>query len=121
MFHDNRIWCVSTVESAEELAHWLTQHTMCCCCGFELDGYLLLNDATSADGGQEYAVLKKPAAPDESHLQIESITFGWCSYEKGLQYIREILAGRYDDADYARTVRPRLQTPEEHGRCHHCA
>jgi hypothetical protein len=121
MFHDKRVWCVQKAESAEDLARWLTEHTMCCCSGFELGGYLFLNDATSADGAQEYAVCKIPADAGQPHFQIESITFGWCDYEKGLQYVRDVLAGRYDEAEYARPVRPRLQTSAEHGRCHFCA
>ncbi len=121
MFHETRIWCVETAASEEELARTLTEYTMCCCCGFEFGGYLFLNDSTSADGAQEYAICKKPVTADEAHRQIESITFGWCDYERGRQYVRDILAGRYDESELARPVRPRLQTPAEHGRCHHCA
>lgn len=121
MLHAKRIWCVQQVASSEELAKWLAEHTMCCCCGFEFQGYLFLNDSTSADGAQEYAVCRKPTCDGDSHMQIESITFGWCNYDKALRYIRETLVGDYDNSDFARTVRPRLQTPEEHGRCQFCA
>ena len=121
MLHSNRIWCVQPIDSAEELAKWLAEYTMCCCCGFKLDGYLFLNDSTSADGAQEYAVCKEPVGPDQPHRQIESITFGWCTYERSLRFIREILAGQYDNSDFAQPVRPSLQTPAEHGRCHFCA
>lgn len=121
MFHEERVWCVQKAESAEDLTRWLTEHTMCGCCGFELGGYLFLNDATSANGAQEYAVVKLPVDADVPHIQVESITFGWCSYEKGLLYVRDVLAGRYDRAEYARPVRPRVQTLAEHGRCHFCA
>ncbi len=121
MLHDQRIWCVQQAQSPEELAKWLTEHTMCCCCGFELGGYLFLNDSTSADGAQEYGVCRKTASAGVPDVQIESITFGWCGYEQGLRYIREILAGRYDSSDFTRPVRPRLQSPTQHGRCHFCA
>jgi hypothetical protein len=121
MFHDKRIWCVQHGASAEELTRYLTEFTMCCCCGFELDGYLFLNDSTSADGGQEYAVLRKPNTPDTPYVQIESITFGWCDFTKGLQYVRDILAGRYDSSEFTQPVRPHLQTSHEHGSCHFCA
>lgn len=56
MMHKNRRWCVANVDSAEELADKLANYSWCCCCGFELDGILWLNDATGVDGAQEYAV-----------------------------------------------------------------
>ena len=76
MMHDNRIWCVSAVESAEDLARKLTEITWCGCTAFELEGYLWLDDATSPDGAQEFSVLKK--CVDGTFVQIESITFSWC-------------------------------------------
>ena len=71
MFHENRIWCVAKVASEEELAYTLTEYTMCCCCGFEFGGYLLLNDSTSADGAQEYFVCKRPVSANEPYRQAE--------------------------------------------------
>lgn len=119
MMHKKRRWCVVPVSSAEELARMLTDTTWCCCNGFELAGYLFLNDATCADGAQEYAVIKK--GPGEFSWQVESITFSWTDYHQALTYIRAVIAGSYDDADYAIRVRPIVQTPEQHGRCGHCA
>jgi hypothetical protein len=121
MFHKTRTWCVSPIGSAEELAEKLSEHTWTGCTAFELQGYLFLNDSTSADGAQEYAVLKRPAQPGGAFFQIESITFGWCSQEKGLEYVRRILAGEYDQAEYRAAVTPRLEIAADHGRCHHCA
>lgn len=120
MLHHDRHWCVAPVESAEELARKLTEMTWCGCDGFELDGYLWLNDATSADGAQEYAVVKR-AGPDGRMLQIESVTFGWCSYEQARAHIKRTLRGEDDGNDFAVPVSLRVQTPEEHGRCHYCA
>lgn len=119
MLHKNRVWCVSVIGSAEELAEKLSESTWTGCTAFELAGYLFLNDATCADGAQEYAVIKR--MPDGTYLQIESITFSWCDGPKALQYVREILAGQYDAADYARPVSPRLESAAEHGHCHLCA
>jgi hypothetical protein len=79
MMHSKRRWSVVRVSSAEDLARILTETTWCCCCGFELAGYLFLNDATSADGAQEYAVVKR-GADGEAWRQVESITFSWCEY-----------------------------------------
>jgi hypothetical protein len=120
MFHSDRVWCVSPIASAEELAHKLTQTTWCGCQGFELNGYLFLNDSTSADGAQEYAVLKRDGGNGRP-VQIESITFGWCDQPKALAYIRESLTGDYDRSHFVREVEVRLQTPEQHGRCPLCA
>lgn len=38
-----------------------------------------------------------------------------------LNDIRDTLAGKDDDNTFRREVDPVLQTPAEHGRCHHCA
>jgi hypothetical protein len=110
---------VTPIEAVEDLAIKLTQHTWTCCTAFELCGYVLVNDSTSADGAQEYAVLMRLA--DGTWRQIESITFGWCTTEKAADLLRRIIAGEFDDADYAVPVEPRLETPAEHGSCHLCA
>ena len=119
MFHRRRVWCVSTASSAEELADKLASTNWCCCTGFELGGYLFLNDSTSPDGAQEYAVLKKNGG-NNLFIQIESMTFGWCDEPEALEFVRETLAGRYDHNSFAREVVALLETPEEHGRCPHC-
>lgn len=119
MMHDDRVWCVSAVESAEELARKLTEVTWCGCTAFELSGYLWLNDSTSPDGAQEFSVLRKCVGG--TLVQIESITFSWCDYDSALRLIKATLAGEDDENDFRREVRPVLQTPEEHGLCHHCA
>lgn len=118
MMHDDRVWCVSVVESAEDLARKLTEITWCGCTAFELEGYLWLNDATSPDGAQEFSVVKKRA--DGTFVQIESITFSWCDFDAALRFIKATLAGEDDENDFSRDVHPALESPEEHGRCHHC-
>ena len=75
MLHSRRIWSIASAEGPEQL----TQFTWCGCNGFRLDEYLFVNDATCADGAQEYAALKQ----DGDHfVQIESLTFSWMDYEK---------------------------------------
>ena len=120
MFHRNRVWCVTAVASAEELAQKLTTVTWTCCTAFELGGYLWLNDATSPDGAQEWAVVKR-VGPSGRPLQIESITFSWCDGPTSLEYVQRTLRGEDDGSDFAHEVAPVLQTPAEHGRCCHCA
>ena len=118
MLHRTRTWTIAAVSSAEALAEILTQHTWCCCNGFRLEDDLFVNDATCADGAQEYAVLKQRG---ERYEQIESLTFSWMSQEQALDIIRQVLAGRYDHDSYDFVASFRLQTPAEHGSCHHCA
>ena len=120
MFHQHRVWCVTPVTSAEELARKLTTVTWTCCTAFELGGYVWLNDATSPDRGQEYAVLKK-VGPHDRPLQVESITFSWCDYDESVEHIQRTLRGEDDGNHFAHEVAPVLQTPEQHGRCCHCA
>ena len=119
MMHSKRTWCVAAADSAEDLARRLTEQTWTLCTAFELHGYLFLNDATCEDGAQEYAVVKR--RDDGTFLQVESITFSWCSYEDALEHIRRAVEGRDDANDFARVVSPRLESPEEHGRCPLCA
>jgi hypothetical protein len=108
------------VASAEELAEKLVNTTWCGCTGFELGDYLFLNDSTSPDGAQEYAVVKKDGGQGKA-VQIESITFSWCHEPMALAYIRDTVAGRYDRRPFAREVQLVLESPEQHGRCLHCA
>lgn len=118
MLHRQRIWTIAPVNDAKTLAAQLTQHTWCCCNGFRLGKYRFVNDATCADGAQEYAVLK----PQGSHfVQIESVTFSWMTLDQALDLIRRVMAGEYDRECYGKIHRRRLQTPVEHGRCAHCA
>jgi len=120
MMHTNRVWSVSNVLSPEDLAHKLTNTTWCCCTGFRIGDYLWLNDATSPDGAQEYAVVKLVCGEGIA-TQVESITFSWCSEADALRHIQRTLSGGDDRNDFARRVSPNLQTQAEHGRCHHCA
>ena len=145
MYHDKRRWCVQPVESANELADKLLRFSWCCCTGFELEGFVWLNDSTSPDALQEYAVVRKPTDGDETYRQVESITVSWCNRQQLLDLLAAIHHNQPrstpDDGPVARArsvgdllghlgasqeemaaaVRPRLESPEEHGRCQHCA
>ena len=119
MLHENRVWCVEHVESAEQLSRMLTETTRCCCNAFWIGDYIWLNDSTSSDSAQEYAVLKSQA--DHSLVQIESITFGWMNFDEGLASIKQTLAGDFDRLEWSKPIHPTLQNQKEHGRCQHCA
>src|SRR5438105_3847559 len=98
MMHAHRRWGVSAVRSPEDLAHLLTQQTWTLCTGFFVEGhpnFLFLNDATHEDAAAEFAIIKGSLAARE-HIQLESITFSWCSEEAALAHIRHALAGTLD-------------------------
>jgi len=114
MMHKIRRFQVGDVGSAEDLAEKLVEHTWCSCNGFRLGGYLFLNDSTSADGAQEYAVVR-----EDGMIQIESVTFGWMKRPEALQTIREVLAGKYQQ-NYG-WVGNKIETPVQHGYCGACA
>ena len=110
MFHSKRTWGPpQKVDSQDELAELLTDHTWTLCSAFEHRGYVYLNDSLSEDGAQEYAVLKRLG---EGFRQVESITFGWCTKEKALGYIEEVTAGKYDAE--GGPVSPRLDEASDH-------
>ena len=118
MLHSKRIWSVFPAASPEWLAERLTQYTYCGCNGFRLGNYLFVNDATCADGAQEYAALKLAG---DHYVQIESLTFSWMTQGEALDIIRRVLAGEFDHERYGAIDPGRIQTPEEHGRCYLCA
>ncbi len=115
MFHEKRIWCVAPAESAEEVATKLTEQTWTLCTAFELAGCVFLNDSTSEDGAQEYAVITKNEGG--GYEQIESITFGWCTYDEALEYVKGVIKG---EVELHVSVTPELHTPDEHGSCELC-
>ncbi|MEZ6055452.1 MAG: hypothetical protein R3C01_01985 [Planctomycetaceae bacterium] len=112
MMHTDRAWCVSEVSSAEELAEKLSSLTWCNCSAFQVAGhprYYWLNDSTSPDAAQEYAVCRHDDVTD-SILQIESITFSWCDLVKSLMVIQNTLDG-HDDHTLGTPVTPTLEPP----------
>lgn len=94
MIHADRRFQLARADSPEDLAQRLTSMTWTLCTGFAIEHegerYLFLNDSFSEDGAQEYAVI--------SHgRQVESVTFGWCTYDQAIEIIRGILAGLGED------------------------
>ena len=122
MMHRKRRWVLAEVESPETLAKLLVERTWTLCSGFCVKGHLayaFLNDATHQDGAAEFAIVKH--LPDGTYLQVESVTFSWCSEADALAHIQEALAGKDDSNDFARTVRPIIEHLQLHVRCHLCA
>src|SRR5438046_2205101 len=97
MMHERRRWIVSHVASAAELACMLTDRTWTLCSGFVVENhpsYMFLNDSTHEDGAGEWAIAKT-VGPWE-WLQVESVTFSWCSTEDAQRHIEAALRGEYD-------------------------
>jgi len=118
MVHKKRVWNVKKIQSAEELAEMLTKYSWTLCAGFRYNGYLFLNDSFSEDGAQEYGVIKETTG-----IQVETVTFSWCNYERALQIISEIVGGEegYGGWNSGIDIAIQIQTPEKHGRCPLCA
>lgn len=122
MMHPGRRFSLSPVASAEELAQMLTDRTWTLCSGFCVTGkeaYLFLNDSTHEDGAGEFAIVKR--LPEGGYLQIESVTFSWCTADQALLYVRRALAGEDDANDFALSVQVVVETPAQHRRCSLCA
>ena len=124
MMHRNRVWQVnSRPRTLEEIATAICEDggSWTACTAWDLgDGrHVLVNDATCEDGAGEWGPLLKQS--DGSWRQVESITFSWCPYAKALEYLREIVAGSYDDGAYGSIHASRIQTHEQHQTCGACA
>jgi hypothetical protein len=117
MMHKRR-WSVAQLENADALVHELKRCIWCLCAGFQVGRYLFLNDATSEDGAQEYAVLFDRHG---DYLQIESITVSSTEPERLGEIVKQALAGMWDLHDFAQIVDVRIDSPQSHGRCHLCA
>lgn len=119
MWHRNRRWQVAPVESVFLLARHLTEMTWVLCQGFQIRGspYLFLNDSTSPDGAQEYAVVKREG---DDLPQVESITFSWCHRFEAERYIDKIRAGDYDHTTLDLIGPARIESPDRHGHCPLC-
>lgn len=118
MMHKNRVWCVGSVASSEELADKLTDTTWTLCTGFCVashEEYLFLNDATHEDGAAEFGILKRT---HDGFFQVESVTFSWLNRNQALRYIEMALAGEFDNQ--GRPVNVCLESPE-HYSCWACA
>lgn len=116
MIHTNRPFSATEVATAEELAEKLTKHSWTLCTGFRFSGHLFLNDSFSEDGAAEYAVIR-----ESDGVQVESITFGWCSEEQALGYIKQVVEPT--DAEDTRAFPPKVTKVRPHpaGSCHLCA
>lgn len=118
MFHKNRTWSIAKVESVEALAEKLVDCSWTLCTGFELQGYLFVNDSLSEDGAQEFAVVRRPECRHDPWKQVESITFSWCTKEQARRHIERSINGDFDiDGN---NVEANFEDAEKHTACMLC-
>ncbi len=117
MMHNRRVFRVVENHysaSPEALAKTLTEHDWCTCNGFRLGPLAFLNDSTSADGAQEYAVYDT-----RTGHQIESLTVSWMTAERLEACIRRLLSLAPHEVFEMGAGMPSFAHPE--GSCHACA
>lgn len=117
MMHKQRVFSVVSVYHGEDispasLASLLTRHSWTLCSGFRLGHLLFVNDATSEDGAQEFAVFDERLGK-----QVESLTCSWIQPDQLQAMILDLLAGAQGVESWGSM--PRLDHPA--GSCHHCA
>lgn len=86
------------------------------CTGFALADYLFLNDSSSEEAIQEYAIVKRPARKGEPFRHL--LSFEWCDYQTAFAYISLALHGDLDAG--GKIVKVAVQTTARHGFCPHC-
>ena len=114
MMHTNRRWSLCPLATAEELAEKLTKSTRTLCTGWEYGGLWYLNDSSGEDGAQEYAVVY-------GGVQIESITFSWCTEAEALRHILSCTehAEKLLREPWSHLVQPCVEDWQGHT-CRHC-
>lgn len=108
MFFEKRLQQIYKCESVDELVEKLIEYTWTLCTVFQLDDLLFVNDSSSEDGAQEYAVLKiiphDPMFGDGptrngirlvNGKKIESLTVSWMKPDR----LREIVEDLLEDSD----------------------
>jgi hypothetical protein len=119
MWTNRRTFCVQDYATFPELATALLTHTSSTLCtGFSSQGLVLVNDSTSEDALQEYAVF-------DGREQIESLTTSWMDEARLVEVLTELRdKPGYDSPGRWVQVGSwdlTLQPPQEHPRCSSCA
>jgi hypothetical protein len=123
MLFQNRLHAVTARNDLAELAHELTNTTACPSAGFRYNNLLLLNDSSSPDGAQEYAVFfigDDPLRHGQNRItkkQIESITCSWMTAERCAETIA--LLDAHPEAGFDGNFYT-LMLDVGHHRCRHC-
>lgn len=111
--HKDRFWSVSSPRDEHELARDLTEGLWTLCTGFRYGGYLYLNDSTSEDAMQEYAVVR-----ERDLVQVESITVTRMTMDRALEFIRG--TKEVPGFNYGKIELKRIQNAYSHKTCPLC-
>lgn len=119
MLHKSRVWRIQTCTTPEEIAGIIARYdSMVLCTAFRVGNITLLNDSTSEDSLQEYALCI-------GDIQVDSITTSWCKPERLAEIIRGAMNGAYDGqrtygvVDFGPSAKHGESDPD--GCCHLCA
>jgi len=119
MLHKSRVWHIQECASPEEIAGIITRFdSMVLCTAFRVGRVTLLNDSTSEDSLQEYALCL-------DNIQVDSITTSWCKGDRLAEIIRNAIDGRYEgsktygEVDFGPSAKHGEGDPD--GMCHLCA
>ena len=111
MIHDKRVFRVTRIDDADELAAALTERSTTLCTAFAHADLLFANDAFSEDGAQEFAVIR-------DGRQIESLTASWMTTQRMREIIASLVSGVGTDMGPAVL---RTNHPAGPNRCQLCA
>jgi hypothetical protein len=113
MMHSTRAHSIRDVSTADELADLLADHAWTTCTGFRLGGWLWLNDSTSENGAQEFAVVHEGEG-----MQHDSWTCSWMTRDRCEELILATVANPSPEWHFGR-VQVNLAGPAH--RCGACA
>jgi hypothetical protein len=88
--HKQRVWNEPVEVTLEEFADKVTRYTWTTCSAWRVGEYVFLNDATSGDGAQEYAVLIADPDRPGGWLQVESWTCSWMEPREVVSYFAKL-------------------------------
>ncbi len=100
-----RVYDIKSCNTEEMFSDLVHTKTWTLCTGWRVGDTLYLNDSTSEDGAQEYAVLR--VQPRNGRLfakQFESVTFGWMTLEEIKDFIEQTWNANIESGDYAELV-----------------
>jgi hypothetical protein len=101
MLHKSRVWGEPVETDLDTFAKQVTTRDWTVCTAWKVGDYVFVNDASSGDGAQEYAVLIEDE--DGQWFQVESWTCSWMTPDR----VRELYA-KLPESDWRKPVQPRF-------------
>lgn len=97
-----RVYNIKPCVVDEMLSDLVHTKTWTLCTGWRVGDTLYLNDSTSENGAQEYAVLRvQPGVGCLVVEQFESVTFSWMTFEEIKDFIEQTWDSDIESGDYA--------------------